>query len=115
MRGHEALIALRRRGTKPGCCWLTDHDAQHMHSDWQTVADGTPWVLIEPTDNLDRLDLRFLVGLQVFVAIDKPDRMRAVVDACGRAGASRAVGIATSEDGGSGADSLVMADTSGVY
>ena len=115
MRGHLPLVAMRRRGFKPDCCWLTDLDVLELYRDWHLARNGTPWVLIEPGESLERLDLRFLVGLQVFVSIDDPERMRAVVEACRTAGAARAIGFATLPEGGKGADGLAMADTAGVY
>lgn len=117
MRGHEPLIAMRLRGLKPASCWLTDVDAAGLCREWQNWAESRakPLVLVEPGENLQRLDLRFLVGLDVFVDMVEPDRMRAVVEACDAAGAHRVVGMSSHPSRHPTADDLVMVDTRGPY
>lgn len=92
MRGHLPLVAMRKARTRPSLFvsidvgpmgpWLADN--------WHT--DGLmPCLLIEPKDTVSRLDLRFLIGLDVNVSGYEVDaqRVRQVFDACLEAGAAR--------------------------
>lgn len=98
MRGHEPILALRRRGLRPSSVWLSDAPLPRplpcgTRLDWWAFREpGPAEVCIEPADNPQRLDLRFLFGLPVHVLLDDPERMRALVDAAQRAGAARVFG-----------------------
>jgi hypothetical protein len=79
MRGHQPLIAMRLKHRKPTFVsvdvgvnpkWLCDH--------WHEQG-LQPHLLIEPSDPIDRLDLRFLVGLSL-------------VHICVNAGVDRVIG-----------------------
>ena len=67
MRGHEELLAMRRRGKRPAHVTLHAHDGRAY--DWWATAELMPFpeVQIEPTDTPELLDLRFLVSLPVIV------------------------------------------------
>jgi hypothetical protein len=116
MRGHEPIVAQRLRGRKPASCWVVDSDGLGITRDWQQwdVSAATPHVLIEPGEQLQRLDLRFVVGLDVFLDFDDFDRMVAVSEACKRAGAARVVGMSGSGKFPS-AETLRMIDTHEVF
>lgn len=98
MRGHEHLLAMRRRGFRPDAVWLWDHPqpkplSDGTRMDWWAFRDiRSAEVTLEPTDHPARADLRFVVGLQVHVMLADPDRMRAFVQACRDAGASQVFG-----------------------
>lgn len=83
MKGAEQLIALRSQGKAP-------HWVGVNANAWQVYGideSGNPWVQIDPGSNLERMDLRCLVGLRVEVwAMDEAWRSK-VVEACKSAGA----------------------------
>lgn len=90
MRGHEPVIAMRRRRQAPMAVRLhVGGDLpEALWRDWPTFT-GTAQVHIPDSDNLERLDLRFVVGLLVWVDAHDEARMLAVEDAVKRAGACR--------------------------
>jgi hypothetical protein len=93
MRGHEPLIALRRRGLKPG---LVNIDLEP--SPWRDWADWPEWTAVPqievlPSDSIRLLDLRFLVGLHVMLGGFDGARVWAMFDACKAAGAARVLGF----------------------
>lgn len=92
MRGHLPLLAMRRRGLKPAFVTLSDIEPPA----WPKWAELQPFpdVCIEAADSPDLLDLRFVVGLPVVVSIDDETRMRRLVLAAEKAGASRVYGCA---------------------
>ena len=98
MRGHEPLLTMRRNGRRPSHVTLTDcpppkplSDGTRM--DWWALSDVSGAdVSIDPEDNPALVDLRFVVGMLVFVDIDDPQRMRKFVAACQSAGAERVFG-----------------------
>jgi len=98
MRGHERLVALRRRGIRPPSVWLVDSPppqplADGTRLDWWAFTKPQPVeVSIDAADSPQRADLRFVVGLTVHVTIAEPQRMRAWVKACSDAGAARVFG-----------------------
>lgn len=90
MRGHEAVIALRLKGYAP--------DDVHIDFDVRLPSDGThAHVLIEPSDAISLLDLRFLVGLTVFVHGDDQARTENTVTACVQARAARVISFCGDE------------------
>ncbi len=95
MRGHQPLIDMRRRGLKP---LLVDVDLEpNGCDDWPNWC-RTPIVQIEPKDAIHRIDLRFLVGLNVVVTGLDSSRVRRAFDACRAAGAARVVAFAQAVD-----------------
>lgn len=65
MKGHEAIIALRRERKAPPIVWLSLHDD----------LPNFPTVLIDRADVPELLDLRFLVGLTAIVEGRDDDAM----------------------------------------
>lgn len=95
MRGHEAVIAMRQRGRVPAAIRL------HVGGDlpaslWREWPDftSTAQVHIPDEDNVRRLDLRFVVGLLVWVdGWAGAERVEAVETAVKAAGASRVLTV----------------------
>ena len=94
MRGHLPLIAMRQRRQRPTFVsvdvgeqpkWLCDH--------WHELGLKA-YILVEPSDPVERLDLRFLVKLTMHFSahVDDAERARKVFDACIAAGADRVIG-----------------------
>lgn len=98
MRGHEPLLAMRRRGVRPEAVWLTDFApprplANGARLDWWALPrPQSAEVSLDPTDHPLRTDLRFVVGMQVFIDIADPQRMHAFVEAAKLAGAASVFG-----------------------
>ena len=69
MRGHQALLTLRREKKRPQGVWIS-HGRSPDCMVWHLVADTLPYPEIEilPTENPEVLDLRFVVGLTVHVS-----------------------------------------------
>ena len=87
MRGHEALLTLRRNGQRPAHVTLQAHDGRPYA--WWLTAELMPFptVQIEPGDTPELLDLRFVVGLPVIVDCDDAQRLERLADAVHAAGA----------------------------
>ncbi len=82
MRGHEALIALRRRGVRPVWAFVTvgrDHSesCREWH-EWMSAAH----IEIQPEDRIQRIDLRCLLGMWVSVSGFDAERVAAAHEAC---------------------------------
>lgn len=95
MIGHEPLIAMRRQGLKPDRAvietdWGRGRERQ-CAAEWPANCPRSAWIFVEPTDSPRRIDLRFLVGMLVFVDGYDRDRLMAVFDACQRANAARVI------------------------
>lgn len=95
MRGHQPIIAARRQGFVPASVWLHDLPAgqrpERERFPWPTFGSAAS-VDIEATDSPARLDLRFLVGMQVFVMADRAERLEALESAAKAAKAKRVLG-----------------------
>lgn len=90
MRGHQPLIAMRRKGAKPA--EFVEVLAQAMpRGDWAAREFAHGRVFVEPSDNPATLDLRFLVGCDVMVDGADPNTVQALHDALVRAKARRVI------------------------
>ena len=99
MRGHEALIAMRRGGLRPDLVAIhagTDHSA--CWRDWRDLTPTQAQVEIQDGDSLAGIDLRFTVGLFVIVSGEDADRVAAVHAACLDGGARRVLSAAVTFD-----------------
>jgi len=70
MKGHDALIAMRKEGRQPRGVWICHAiDNTRGWATWQKYAgfDRYPEIEILPTESPELLDLRFVVGLTVHV------------------------------------------------
>lgn len=92
MRGQAPLIAMRRDRKRPALFVSIDVGPMGpwLANNWH-LQGLMPCLLVEPADVVDRLDLRFLIGLDVNVSGYEVDaaRVRQVFEACLRAGAAR--------------------------
>ena len=116
MRGHEPLLAMRRRGMRPQHVTFTAGPPMPGAGHWSRVPELLPFaeVSVEDRDNPDALDLRFVVGLPVVVDIGHDvGRMRRLVLACEAAGARRVYGFATREIGYERHETLAAVCTAG--
>jgi hypothetical protein len=100
MRGHEALIAMRRQGAVPDVVWIdTDLARLPMADDWLEVTPRHAHVQLDPADSPARVDFRCVIGLTVSISGDDLKRVRATRDACVFAGAKRVIASTTKRIG----------------
>lgn len=105
MIGHLPLIKLRMRGITPSAVWVHDY-LTPVSKDWSApvTLSGKPMkphypsVSIEPKDAIRSLDLRFLVGVEVYTSSSDEKRAKALFEACKRSGATLVVGCHTQDD-----------------
>lgn len=95
MRGHEALIALRRDKKRPQGVWIS-HNRSPDCLVWHLSATTLPYPEIEilPSENPAALDLRFVVGLTVHVnGCNDYEKAKRLHDALVAAGARRVISV----------------------
>ena len=98
MRGHEEIIAMRHGGHRPDIIFIhVGIDNSGSHLDWQTWTPKNAEVEIADA-SLAGLDLRFTVGLLVWVSGQDQGRVSAIHIACLEAGAKRVVSQAVTFD-----------------
>ena len=122
MRGHHQLIAMRLKGVVPtyGVEVETDHTCSDWPEQWAQlhvrhgIHSPKAYVHIDPHDRLERLDLRWVVGLEVRVEGTVATRVEAVMDALSRAGATRAIGIVFMPRPGGETEAIEIIDSKGV-
>ena len=94
MRGHEQLIDVRRRRYVPKTVQIwAGTDALKGWADWNGNSAHAE-VEIQDSEPLSSLDLRFCVGLVVFVTGTDPFRVAAIHAGCLAAGAARVLSAA---------------------
>jgi hypothetical protein len=87
MRGHEALIDMRKKGIRPRAADIClASDKQGFWQDWERWASEA-CIEVETKDVIERLDLRCIVGMWVFAWGFEADRVKALHQACIDAGA----------------------------
>ncbi len=92
MRGHENIIAMRKGGNKPaGAVWVCDYPVQPSLLQWRYADDCKNPNVCTAGDHAADLDMRFVVGLPVFVHGDDAARVRAIAAQCRKVGADRVV------------------------
>lgn len=95
MRGHEALLTLRREKKRPQGVWFS-HRRSPDCMKWHLAADTLPYPEIEilPTEAPESLDLRFVIGLTCHVS-GSPNyqKAKALHDALLAAGAARVLTV----------------------
>lgn len=109
MRGQQSVIAMRRKGYAPAAVWLYDlgSERQRQPFPWPDFGASAD-VDIEPTDSPSRLDLRFCVGLRVWVQSRDLARLEAITRTAVEAGAKRVLGALLD-----GERCIAMTDTEG--
>lgn len=96
MRGHEPLKAMRRQGVRPGVIFIDFGDeADGWWRMWPDECPGRAHVEIGENDMVSSLDLRFCVGMQVFVHGDDNRRVMAVANACIASDAASVLAVVT--------------------
>jgi hypothetical protein len=88
MRGHEVIVAMRRRGSKPPMVRLQLGTFPRRAPDWGLPPEV---VFVEPADYIPRLDLLFVVGCLVLVDGQDADRVHALAAAAMDHGAQRVI------------------------
>lgn len=61
MKGHDAIIAMRKEKKAPATVWVADFG----DNKWSNYSDATPDVTIMPNERFIQLDLRWAVGLSL--------------------------------------------------
>lgn len=96
MRGHEPLIAMRMRRRKPSTFVAMDiHPGRHWLAEhWHEWEGLGPQIVVDPSEAIGLLDLRFLVCLDVCISGDvgHADQVRRLRESCAAAGAARVFG-----------------------
>lgn len=111
MRGHEPIIAMRRRGLKPHTVFIDAfEDLSKSWRRWPSVDPTMPQVEVLPGEPLSGLDLRFLVGLRVVIIGHCRRRVDALRSLCIEAEAARVVAAVVPTDDAVGAR---LSDTQG--
>jgi hypothetical protein len=70
MKGHEAIIAMRQARKAPEWVWVCE-----TGDDWGKFSDAIPTIVIESTEHVEQLDLRWSVGLNISIAVVGENRM----------------------------------------
>lgn len=105
MRGHDALIAMRRARKKPAYAWVSDFHNAYIDDGFTVCVAG---------DLPELLDLSFLVGVTVIVEGPTNPRNERIAKACLDAGARRVLS-STHQPDQRGLDEVVrVTDTQGV-
>ena len=91
MRGHEHIIALRKRRLLPESIFIQDYQTPLI--DWFDQEEF-PHVCVDG-DTIETLDLRFLVGTVVHISTDSESRGKALLNACVRHGAKTVIACQT--------------------
>lgn len=91
MRGHEPFVAMRRRDRKPTEFVEVLMQPYPLRGDWASREFRKGRVFVDPSDAVDRLDLRFLIGCDVMVDGEDADRLRRLYAALERHKARRVI------------------------
>lgn len=93
MRGHEKIIAFRKKRMMPEAIFIDDYSFPSPHANWEENEDF-PHVCTFG-DVIETLDLRFLIGTQVHISTESESRGKALFNACKRHGAVTVVACQT--------------------
>lgn len=92
MRGHQALIKMRKSGSVPDIVWIdTWADYMPMADDWMKMNNAHAHLQVDPDDRIERLDMRCVHGLVCKIDGDEEKQVNAMRDACIRVGAKRVI------------------------
>jgi len=98
MRGHEQLIAMRRCGVRPRLVFINiGIDVAEQWRDWHRWTPEYAEVEVGPAEAVNRLDLRFCIGLTVVVTTTDDSKAAAMFDACREAGAKTVIAAALTD------------------
>ena len=95
MRGHIPIFKMRLQRKRPSIIFMDDMN-NPIAKDWQDPGAKyeQKWepdhatVQIDPTDRIERLDLRFLAGCRVSITGSTEERAKSMFEACKLAGAT---------------------------
>jgi hypothetical protein len=73
MKGDETIIAMRQAGKAPAWVWVSE-----TGDDWGKFNDAMPTVIIEPSERVEQLDLRWAVSLNLSISAVGENRMKAL-------------------------------------
>jgi hypothetical protein len=94
VRGHEALLALRRNGHRPALVHIhTDEPQPAVMRFIREAGQAGELIEVDPSEPLHRLDLRCIVACPVMVGGSNLQRVRAIALACAAAGAKSVVAV----------------------
>ena len=94
MRGHDHIIAMRRRGFRPRWAYIdTFADASTQLREWPEWSPRTAQIEVLPSEPLSSLDFRFVIGLPVLITGAPLRRIEAIRDACIECQAERVVTV----------------------
>lgn len=83
MRGHEGILAMRKRGIRPRIVSIhLGHDPLEAWRDWVDVSPHSADVEILPDESITSLDLRFCHSMLVIVTGFDRARVIATAQAC---------------------------------
>lgn len=82
MRGHEPLLRMRQAGKRPVIVFINDWPCA---TDWSRHGDHA--TVCTDGDDIELLDLRFVLGLRVSISSTSEERARALFESCKAAGA----------------------------
>lgn len=77
MKGHEAIIAMRKSGKTPKYVFLNDYPCE---TNWFETGDHA--TVCVHGDAISSLDLRFLIGLVVSISSTDENRAKRLLEAC---------------------------------
>jgi len=83
MTGHEPILSMRKAGISPGVVFINEYECS---IDWAKFGDFAT-VKVSPTEAIETLDFRFVVGLTVSISGSTIDRAKRIAQACQKAGA----------------------------
>ena len=102
MRGHEALIAMRKRRIRPSIVFVSAcSDPSGQWRDWHELYPDQAHVEVADDETISGLDFRFAVGMLAVVDGHDPDRVARIARAIQEAGARRVVAAVVAHDGSS--------------
>ena len=114
MRGHESLIAMRRKGHRPGMVFVWCGDDQLKEwADWPQASPHRAHIEVADSDQLAGLDWRCVVGMTVLVQGLSKSRVMSVCHQCLENGAKRVLAafLGHSGSGWDSVDSLARQET----
>ena len=112
MKGHEAIIAMRKRRQTPAIVWVGDKGDEN----WMRYTDASACVVIADSERLEQLDLRWAVGLDLRMGI-ADGRAQAAFDAFCKVKPKRVICVAfnqTTKNGRPDFEAVETMDTDGV-
>lgn len=99
MIGHQPLIDMRRRGAVPAMGVEFDFGPVGIAKDWHRAGLSTAYITLTDTDRVERLDLRFVVGMDCWVSGEVDALVWELADALKQAGAKKVAWVINSEQG----------------